>query len=182
MADWWSRLQIPLEFQVQNPAECVSLASADGSGRNLYLCMTAPKILFWRCCQKDHVALKRIFSSCSCNVLTMLSGTSRKAVNRVFVLSFEKKPSHWSKKAQAAFSFLSFFFLSVSCSWLKKQKNAFCTISCRTHIPDSSVMFLLQINWQFQFQVKFFFLQLINKIKWPIHKRFRGETISLLID
>lgn len=111
----------------------------------------------WRCCQKDHVALKRIFSSCSCNVLTMLSGTSRKAVNRVFVLSFEKKPSHWSKKAQAAFSFLYFFFLSVSCSWLKKQKNAFCTISCRTHIPDSSVMFLLQINWQFQFQVKFFF-------------------------
>lgn len=97
MADWWSRLQIPLEFQVQNPAECVSLASADGSGRNLYLCMTAPKILFWRCCQKDHVALKRIFSSCSCNVLTMLSGTSRKAVNRVFVLSL-KKTSHWRKK------------------------------------------------------------------------------------
>lgn len=136
MADWWSRLQIPLEFQVQNPAECVSLASADGSGRNLYLCMTAPKILFWRCCQKDHVALKRIFSSWSCNVLTMLSGTSRKAVNRVFVLSFEKNQAIEAKRPKLHFIFFLFFSI---CQLLLVKKNKKMHFA-RSHVEPISLI------------------------------------------
>lgn len=139
VADWCSHPKMPLESLVQNPAECVSSALSRWFRQKFFFfffftfAWQLPKFGF-------DVAAKRImlhWSGFSPPVPTMswqfwAEHLAKQSAMPLFCHTVNNQAPD-AKRPK-----LRVFFYPVSCSLIKRKK-AFCMISYRAYIPDSSL-------------------------------------------